>query len=69
MAWCDPISIRCDDQMRACFTRMPLMIHGVLHVLITCKQAFIILRTLIGLRLDQGERSLAAPVLTIPVSR
>lgn len=45
------------------------MIHGVLHVLITCKQAFIILRTLIGLRLDQGERSLAAPVLTIPVSR
>jgi hypothetical protein len=33
------------------------------------KQAFIILRTLIGLRLDEGTSGQATPVLTVPVAR
>jgi hypothetical protein len=33
------------------------------------KQAFIILRTLIGLRLDEGTTGQVAPVLTVPVAR
>jgi hypothetical protein len=33
------------------------------------KQAFMILRTLIGLRLDEGIPGQAAPVLTVPVAR
>ncbi|MGH7133363.1 MAG: hypothetical protein ACREJO_15630 [Phycisphaerales bacterium] len=33
------------------------------------KQAFVFLRTLIGLRLDEASSSLKAPVLTVPASR
>lgn len=33
------------------------------------KQAFMILRTLIGLRLDEGTSGQAAPLLTVPVAR
>lgn len=33
------------------------------------KRAFLILRTLIGLRLDEGASGQAAPVLTVPVAR
>lgn len=36
---------------------------------VASKQTFLLLRTLVGLRLDSGEKGQLAPVLTVPVGR